>query len=82
MTDSYVAQTGFICDNEHNLSLEARRAIYTLVRAASENPDHISENRAQNVSWIHLERLSDETLCAISTLVQRERDRLNKPAGL
>jgi len=82
MADSYVAQVGFICDNEKNLSLEARRAIYTLVRSASENEYHISENRAQNVSWVHLDRLGEETLSAICTLVQRERDRLNQPAGI
>jgi len=78
---TYKSQIGFICDNEHNLSLEARRAVYTLVRSASENEDHISENRSQNVSWVHLDRLSDETLAAICTLVQRERERLNRPAG-
>jgi len=82
MADSYKAQIGFICDNEHNLSLEARRAIYAIVRGASENEYHISENRVQNVSWVHLDRLSDETLSVICTLVQRERDRLNQPAGI
>jgi len=80
MADSYVAQVGFICDNEKNLSFEARRAIFSLVHTTSEDEDALIENRAQNVSFVRLDRLSDDTLSAICSIVQIQRDKLNQPA--
>jgi len=78
---NYTAQIGFIQDNEKNLSEEARRAIYTLVRSSSENEETLIENRAQKVSFVRLDRLDSKTLSALVGLVQLERERLNRPVG-
>jgi len=79
--ENYKAQIGFIQDNERNLSLEVRKAIYTLVNAHG-SEGLLIENRAQNISWVRLDRLDAKTLSALVGLVQMERERLNRPAGV
>jgi len=78
--ENYRAQIGFIQDNEKNLSAEARRAIYVLISAHG-GEGLLIENRAQNVSYVRLDRLGADTLSAIVGIVDAERARLNRPVG-
>jgi len=83
---TYKEQVGFIRDNEKNLSFEARRAIYALVRSSSEQDLDLDEegvlieNHAQNATFVRLDRLSKDTLSAICRIVEAEKVKLNQPA--